>query len=107
MGKKQDLDIRKFSGVIGNMIKKTRKEMMGYMPLIREEVEEIITSRDRNGARIEQTLDTLLSCMQMNIGEREFIMLNEYYAGVDKEGYAFYNKEYKNFLIDNYINKPK
>jgi hypothetical protein len=88
-------------------LEKVRKIINSHMPFIRREVEEIITSRDRNGARIEQTLDTLLSCMQMSIGEREFIMLNEYYAGVDKKGYEFYNKEYKNFLTDNYIHKPK
>jgi len=93
--KKQEENKEEAINGIVNILKEARKEIRANVPLIRNEVEEIITSKSRNSARIEQTLDTLLSCMQMNIGEREFIMLNEYYAGVDKEGYAFYNKEYK------------
>ncbi|MBN2458841.1 hypothetical protein JXB28_01025 [Candidatus Woesearchaeota archaeon] len=71
-----------------------KKEMFSNMPAIREEVEEIITLKDRNTARIEQTLDTLLDYMMMDIGEREFNMLNEYYKEIDKEGYDFYRKLY-------------
>ncbi len=92
--KKQDENKEEAINGIVDMLKKARKDMRANLPLIRDDVEEIITLKSRNGARIEQTLDTLLGCMQMGVGEREFNMLNNYYAGVSKKGYEFYKKEY-------------
>ena len=95
MKKRQGENKEEATNGIVDILKEARREMRANLPLIRDEVEEIITLKEKNGARIEQHLDTLLGCMQMGIGEREFNMLNEYYKGIDKEGYEFYKKEYE------------
>ena len=95
MEKKHGSERRKVNESLINLLERARKDMRANLPFIREEIEEIITSKNRNGARIEQNLDTLMDYMEMGVGEREFVMLNRYYEGVDKKGYEFYKKEYE------------
>jgi len=65
------------------------------MPHLRAEVESMITRKVTSPNIIENTLDTLLSVMDMGLGEEEFKMLNQYYSDVNKKGYQFYQREYR------------
>jgi len=65
------------------------------MPGFRSEIEDIIKNKVTSCNVIENTLDTLLGVMDMGIGEKEFKMLNQYYSGVNKNGYQFYQREYR------------
>ena len=80
---------------IVDMIKTVKGIIEAQMPGLRKEVESIIQYKTKSDNLIERTLDTLLDCMNMGLGEEEFNMLNKYYSTVNKSGYRFYQREYK------------
>jgi hypothetical protein len=50
---------------IVSSLKKIRNEMQANLPVLNQEIDDIIRSKGRNTARIEQTLDCLLNYMHM------------------------------------------
>jgi len=80
---------------ITNTIKTVRGIIEKQMPGLRTEIESMIRNKVTTSNVIENTLDTLLGVMGMGLGEEEFKMLNQYYSGVNKKGYRFYQREYK------------
>ena len=83
-----------------------RKDLYGKIKIVqslideelfsmREEISEIIKNKNKSRKTIERTLDQLLDFMDWNLGEEEFLILNNYYKSISKKGHDFYKKEYE------------
>ncbi|HII15382.1 MAG TPA: hypothetical protein HA362_03635 [Nanoarchaeota archaeon] len=75
-------------------IGRMKKLLERSMPVLRKEVDLIISSRVGSVQRIEMTLDSLLGFVPWGLGETEFKRLNRYYAGIHRENAAQYSKFY-------------
>jgi hypothetical protein len=84
-------------------IQNTLKAVKEMMPMIRQEIREIINSRSKSERRIERTLDTLLNYLHWGFGEKEFKELNEYYYTVDKEYAAEYEALFNEMLEEDIV----
>ena len=67
-----------------------------HLPALEQEVNQLIQSKSNDTNSIENTLDTLLSLIDMGMGKDLFIQLLEYYKTIDYDGAAFYWNEYDN-----------
>ena len=67
-----------------------------HLPALEQEVNQLIQSKSNDKNSIENTLDTLLSLIDMGMGKDLFIQLLEYYKTIDYDGAAFYWNEYDN-----------
>jgi len=72
-----------------------KKSIEKNLPAITTEIEVIINRGIKSTQRIERILDTLLDYGQMEVGEKEFRQLNDYYASFNQENAAFYNAFYE------------
>ncbi len=70
------------------------KSIESLLPALEEEVNNLIKSGYKERNSIEQTLDTLLSLVNMGFAENLFVSLLDYYKTIDEEGAAFYWNEY-------------
>lgn len=84
-------------------IQNTLKAVKEMMPMIRQEVREIINTKSNSERRIERTLDTLLNYLHWGFGEKEFKELNEYYYTVDKENAAEYQALFNEMLEEDIV----
>jgi len=87
----------KYEGIV-KLIEGIKKLAEGRIPFINEEINSIIENKINDQKRIEKYLDCLLDFMRLDIGEREFLRLNNYYATVSSENSAFYNKFYEELM---------
>ena len=67
-----------------------------HLPALEQEVNQLIQSKSNDKNSIENTLDTLLSLIDMGMGKDLFIQLLESYKTIDYDGAAFYWNEYDN-----------
>ncbi len=70
------------------------KSIESLLPALEAEVNDLIKSGYKERNSIEQTLDTLLSLVNMGFAENLFLSLLDYYKTIDEEGAAFYWNEY-------------
>jgi hypothetical protein len=61
---------------------------------LEQEVHCLISSGSKDKSLIENTLDTILSLVDIGFGKNLFIELLEYYKTVDADGAAFYWNEF-------------
>jgi hypothetical protein len=73
------------------------------MPVIRQEVREIINHKSNSEPRIERALDTLLNYLHWGFGQQEFIELNDYYFSIDKENAAQYRQMFQEMMDDDIV----
>lgn len=71
-----------------------QKSLLQYLPGLEHEVDQLIQLKSTDKNLIENTLDTLLSLIDMGIGKDLFIKLLEYYKTIDLDGAAFYWNEF-------------
>jgi hypothetical protein len=81
---------------IFQIITNFNKSIESLLPALEAEVNELIKSGYKERNSIEQTLDTLLSLVNMGFAENLFLRLLDYYKTIDEEGAAFYWNEYDN-----------
>jgi hypothetical protein len=79
---------------IKQTIEAFREKLQGHLPALEAEINELIHSESNDKNTIENTLDTLLSLIDMGVGKDLFIRLLEYYKTVDADGAAFYWNEF-------------
>ena len=79
---------------IKQSIEAFQESLKGHLPALEAEINYMIQSRNQDKNTIENTLDTLLSLVDMGIGKELFVRLLEYYKTLDAEGAAFYWNEY-------------
>ncbi len=70
------------------------------MPSVNESVESIIDNKVTSSITIERILDQLLDYATLGFGEEEFRRLNRYYATINKENAAFYEREFNELEKD-------
>ena len=71
-----------------------QERLKEHLPALEAEVNHLIQSGNQDKNTIENTLDTLLSLVDMGIGKELFVRLLEYYKTIDSEGAEFYWNEY-------------
>jgi hypothetical protein len=71
-----------------------QESLAQHLPVLEQEVNQLIQSKCSDKNIIENTLDTLLSLIDMGIGKDLFIKLLEYYKTIDLDGAVFYWNEY-------------
>jgi len=81
---------------IFQIITNFNKSIECLLPALEAEVNDLIKSGYKERNSIEQTLDTLLSLVNMGFAENLFLRLLDYYKTIDEEGAAFYWNEYDN-----------
>jgi|688.fasta_scaffold826261_1 hypothetical protein len=81
---------------IFQIITNFNKSIESLLPALEAEVNDLIKSGYKERNSIEQTLDTLLSLVNMGFAENLFLRLLDYYKTIDEEGAAFYWNEYDN-----------
>jgi hypothetical protein len=81
---------------IFQIITNFNKSIESLLPALEAEVNDLIKSGYKELNSIEQTLDTLLSLVNMGFAENLFLRLLDYYKTIDEEGAAFYWNEYDN-----------
>jgi uncharacterized protein YigA (DUF484 family) len=81
---------------IKQTIEAFQESLKGYLPALEAEINDLMQSGNRNKNTIENTLDTLLSLVDMGIGKDLFVRLLEYYKTIDAAGAAFYWNEFDN-----------
>ncbi len=69
--------------------------------VLKEEVHQIINTRETSDHRIEHVLDRILDCLYSGFGEIEFRELNGYYATLNPENAAAYQRFYDEIMEDN------
>ncbi|RAI91486.1 hypothetical protein [Algoriphagus yeomjeoni] len=79
---------------IKQSIESFQESLKGHLPALEAEINHLIQSGNQDKNTIENTLDTLLSLVDMGIGKELFVRLLEYYKTLDAEGAAFYWNEY-------------
>lgn len=79
---------------IKQSIESFQESLKGHLPALESEINHLIQSGNHDKNTIENTLDTLLSLVDMGIGKELFMRLLEYYKTLDAEGAAFYWNEY-------------
>ena len=79
---------------IFQIITNFNKSIESLLPALETEVNDLIKSGYKERNSIEQTLDTLLSLVNMGFAENLFLSLLDYYKTIDEEGAAFYWNEY-------------
>ncbi len=79
---------------IFQIITNFNKSIETLLPALEAEVNDLIKSGYKERNSIEQTLDTLLSLVNMGFAENLFLRLLDYYKTIDEEGAAFYWNEY-------------
>lgn len=84
-------------------IQHTLDAVKQMMPVIRQEVREIINKNSNSEPRIERTLDTLLNYLHWGFGQQEFVELNEYYFSIDKENAAQYQQMFDEMMNENIV----
>jgi len=77
-----------------------RKQIESNIPLVNDELNRIIESRDTSTKRIEQLLDILLDYMYLGIGKPQFKRLNSYYALFNKKNADVYDRFYQELIED-------
>ncbi len=68
------------------------------MPFIEEEVHSIISSGETSEHRIEHVLDRILDCLYSGFGDMEFKALNNYYATLNPQNAAEYQRFYDEIM---------
>jgi len=81
---------------IFQIITNFNKSIESLLPALEAEVNDLIKYGYKERNSIEQTLDTLLSLVNMGFAENLFLRLLDYYKTIDEEGAAFYWNEYDN-----------
>lgn len=99
MKKKGKIAIEKerYNGLVSDLRKlldPLRKEIEKIMPSIRNQIDCIIKNKINSVDMIEETLDALLSYLDMGYGKKEFKKLNNYYYNINKENSKEYDKMY-------------
>jgi hypothetical protein len=79
---------------VKQIIEAFQESLKGHLPALKAEINLLIQSGNQDKNTIENTLDTLLSLVDMRIGKELFVRLLEYYKTIDAEGAAFYWNEY-------------
>lgn len=79
---------------IGSIIQSFNDTLKSHLPILEEEVQQLIQSKNTNSKTIENYLDTLLSLTMHGIGDKLFIQLLNYYKTINAEGAMFYWNEY-------------
>ncbi len=79
---------------INKLITPVKKLAQKAVRSIQPEITAIISSESNDVQRIEQLLDTLVSCGQVGVGESQFKQLVDYYATLDPAGAEDYRKYY-------------
>jgi hypothetical protein len=82
------------------LIQKTQDIVKQMLPFLQEEVQSIISSRETSEHRIEHVLDRILDCLYSGFGEMEFKALNSYYATVNPQNAADYQRFYDEIMED-------
>ncbi|MBA3901459.1 MAG: hypothetical protein H0X62_14845 [Bacteroidetes bacterium] len=82
-----------FNG-IKDAIEDFHKSLEQHLPVLEEEIDDIILSETEDKNMIESTLDTLVSLTDLGVGNDLFVKLLEYYKTIDTEGAQFYWNEY-------------
>ena len=77
-------------------IYRIKKEASEIMPLIRDEIDRIISNRVTSESKIEEVLETLLNFSPLGIGTKEFKKLNSYYKTINKK----YTEVYEHLLAE-------
>ena len=75
-------------------ITQLKQKMGAHIPVIRRDIDHIITAKMTDELTIERTLDTLLDYGQLGLGQEEFRRLNGYYATIRPEYAERYNEFY-------------
>lgn len=84
-------------------IQDTLDAVKQMMPVIRQEVREIINEKSNSEPRIERALDTLLNYLHWGFGQQEFIELNKYYFSIDKKNAIQYRQMFDEMMDDNIV----
>ncbi|ANI89713.1 hypothetical protein A9P82_10680 [Arachidicoccus ginsenosidimutans] len=79
---------------IKQLIRQFHETMEKQLPLLENEVQNIITNGITDQNTIGYYLDTLLSFIDYGLGKDIFIRLLEYYETIDTKGALFYWNEY-------------
>jgi hypothetical protein len=79
---------------IKQQIESFQQTLNGLLPALEAEINALIQTGSKDKNTIENSLDTLLSLIDMGIGKQLFVQLLEYYKTIDAEGAAFYWNEY-------------
>lgn len=79
---------------IKQTIKAFQESLKQHLPALQLEINDLIQSGNQDKNTIENTLDTLLSLVDMGVGKELFLQLLEYYKTIDADGAAFYWNEY-------------
>jgi hypothetical protein len=82
------------------LIQKTQDTVKQMLPFLQGEVQSIISSRETSEHRIEHILDRILDCLYSGFGEMEFKALNSYYATVNPQNAADYQRFYEEIMED-------
>ena len=75
---------------IVTLIEDLQRQMEAHLPLLQQEVEQIIQTKSTDSKAIEHIFDTLYGYLAHGMGEGLYIQLLQYYKTVDAEGAAFY-----------------
>ena len=86
--------------LIFELIDGIRKQIETVMPSVNESIESIINNNITSSRAIERVLDQLLGYASLGFGKQEFERLNQYYALINKENAAFYEKEFNKIEND-------
>ena len=86
--------------LIFELIEGIRKQIETVMPPVNESIESIINNNITSSRAIERVLDQLLGYASLGFGKQEFKRLNQYYALINKENAAFYEKEFNKIEND-------
>ena len=74
-------------------IRNLRTNLFKTIPLLEQEINNIIHSKITSQQHIERLLDALLDYGYMGVGKEQFMKLNSYYATFNQE----YSDKYKEF----------
>lgn len=79
---------------ISGLIQLFKERLAQQVPLLENEIEQLISTGNTENNTIENYLDTLLSLTRHGFGDALFIRLIEYYKTIDLDGAMFYWNEY-------------
>ncbi len=72
-----------------------RKNIEETLPYINDEIQNIISSKNKDEHRVEKLLDTLLDYCYLGMGKDEFNKLNNYYFSFNSKNSKEYEKFYE------------
>lgn len=85
---------------IGKMSQRIKRNMERQLPVLNEQIDNLIRNRSKSTKQIEFLLDQLLDYGFLGIGKQEFQKLNNYYATINKKNAQFYHRYYREIQED-------